>query len=219
MLNKQFDESGGIVLFWFLFVLLIVAVISRLLEQEYYNDSGNWYPSKQKIPKLGKISFDAFFRSQLFKKGFSEFSEYNENPENKGVQVFYLKERRKLLCVAVIDSKILSKRNYFTFVKRITEELQEYNIASKSMLFMSGTFFPVIYCEKKDKKTKEILKDNAFEYSGFYVFPCVASLDERTMYVVRTVISYSYKTGTTKHNNKKAPSIIYSILNDEDNVK
>ncbi len=212
--DERIDEIGFEALFIFLLILMIAAIMATIAKKEYYNDAECWQPEKIKIPKLGKTSFGVFLKQKLIRNGFSEFSEYNDNPQNKGIQIFYLKERKKVLCVALIDFEILSKIPRGDVIFRIPEDLQKYNIARKSMVFMSGNFFPIIYCEKKNKRIKQILKGHSFQHSGFNVFPCVASLDERLIYVIRTVVSYSYKTGTTKHNNKKAVTIINSILND-----
>jgi len=210
--DERIDEIGFEALFVFFFLLLIAVVILLATEKEYYNDAESWQPGKIKIPKLGKVSFADFFKQQLLKNGFSEFLEYNDNPKNAGIQVFYLKEQKKVLCIALIDSNILSKRHYFGLFTGIPEKLQEYNIARKSMLFMAGTFLPVIYCDKKDKRLKQLLKEAAFQHTGFNVFPCVASLDEGMVYVIRLVVSY-YKGQRSQHNDKKAVSIIDSILN------
>ncbi len=211
--DQRIDEIAFGAIAVFLLMLIIATVIALFTEKEYYKDAECWQPDKIRIPKMGGYSFEEFFKQQLIKNGFSEFSEYNDNPKNAGIQVFYLKERKKVLCVALIDSNILSKRHYFGLFTSIPEKLQEYNIARKSMFFMAGTFLPVIYCEKKDKRLKQLLKENSFHHTGFDIFPCVASLDERLIYVVRLVVSF-YKGHRSQHNDKKAPSIINSILND-----
>ncbi len=211
--DERIDEIWFGALIVFFLILIIAAGIAKFAEKEYYNDSECWQADKIRIPKMSGRSFDEFFKQQLIKNGFSEFSEYNDNPKNEGVQVFYLKERKKILCVALVASEVYTEKPRDNVFFKIPDELQKHNIARKSVFFMSGTFLPVIYCGKKNKSLKSLLKQAYFQYSGFNVFPCVAFLDEGLIHVTTLMVNY-YKGQRIQSKNKKAPSIIYSILND-----
>jgi cell division protein FtsW (lipid II flippase) len=87
--DKFFSENAAFVLFVFFAVLLSLIVILKTTEKNYYNDAECWKPEKIEIPELNGVLFETFFKSQLIKNGFTEFSEYNDTPEKAGIQVFY----------------------------------------------------------------------------------------------------------------------------------
>lgn len=216
--DEFFSENAAFVIFIFLAVLLLLIAILKTTEKKYYNDAECWKPEKIKLPELNGALFEDFFKQQLIKNGFTEFSEYNDNPEKAGVQVFYLKEKKNVLCIALIDAKLFSKVSRNGLFVEIIDQLYNRNIIKKSIFFPGGRFLPIIYCEKKNNSLKNLLKQAYFQYSGFNVFPCVASLDEGLIYVTTLMVNY-YRGQRMQSKNKEAPAIIYSILNNQDNVK
>ena len=88
--DEFFSENAAFVIFIFLAVLLLLIAILKTTEKKYYNDAECWKPEKIKLPELNGALFEDFFKQQLIKNGFTEFSEYNDNPEKAGVQVFNL---------------------------------------------------------------------------------------------------------------------------------
>lgn len=212
--DEFFSENAAFVFFVFFAVLLLLIVILKTTEKKYYNDAECWKPEIIKLPELNGALVEDFFKQRLIKKGFAEFSEYNDTPKNAGVQVFYLKEKKSFLCIALIDAKIFSKVSRNGLFMEIIDQLYKSNIAKKSMFSPGGKFLPVIYCEKKNNSLKNLLKQNSILYSGFEIFPCVAPSVEGVIYVSRTVVRYPHRSSTRMQwNDKKVVSIIKSILN------
>lgn len=213
--SNQLDNMGVYLLAALLVCIIPLASLIKI-EEKYYSDGKNWLPEKIQLPNLNKDSFVCFFKECLIENNFVEFFECEKNKELEDVKIFYKKGRGKVYYVALIDADKVSSK-HIQWVMQTTLSGIKSKVPIKSVFFR-GTFLPIFYSDEKDTKIKNLLKKPTFEYLGDWVFPCVAVLNERTLYVTRLVITYvrgryGFMAQRMQRNQKKAVTIINSILN------